>query len=396
MVLVACACALAVPSARAAPSPGPQQEESRDDESREEGSADTGRSFLFREVLLSGFYSSAGVPGLPPGDTTPDHFGLSPRPPGSYVAVDYVRTFTEASWLNRHLLPEWLSIAAMNLHPRVVLDALDTDTGLGRLEFAPQDFWVRFNVGNVDRLTLRIGQFVIPYGANPVLAPRQQFLLPIEATDLGLKWDWGIDLKGPLGEYDWEVAATLGAGEGLHAPRPFSGSPDSRFLLTGRLGTPTYRDAQYGVSFLYGNLPQLRGADIVSPTATRRWRVAADTFYKYGTYLVAGAQLSFGQNRLDAEDAAAGQGSGTAEVLGYRAWLDWVVPTHQDLRLGAQLESVIRDLGRPASDDSALILEVGYSVSTEMSLTLDYRIELHRTRPRSTEGLYLAMIWYGQ
>lgn len=355
---------------------------------------DRGRSFVFKELVLSGLYAPSGVVGVPPSDASEDHFEASPRPPGNYVGVEYVRTFTEASWANESLLPAWLELTAMNLHPRLVFDITERNGGIDRFKLAPQDFWVRFRLAGVDRLTLRLGQFVLPYGANPVLAPRQQFVLPVEASDLGLKWDWGIALKGPLAEYEWEVAATIGSGEGLRSPHWFDGEP-STFLLSGRVGTPTYWDVQYGVSFLYGDLPTVRAANVVDDTPVRRWRIAFDTVYKSGTYLMLGAQVSIGQDRSERRPGAAFDPSDrAADVLGYRAWLDWVVPGYQNWRLGVQLESVVRDLARSRSDDTAAIFEVGYSLSTPITLKLDYRREIHRARANATDGVFVSLVYY--
>ena len=59
------------------------------------------RSFLFKELVLSGLYSFDGVMMLPMDDFTEDHFEISPRPPGNYVGLEYVRTFSSASFANR-------------------------------------------------------------------------------------------------------------------------------------------------------------------------------------------------------------------------------------------------------------------------------------------------------
>jgi hypothetical protein len=366
--------------------------ESDRDEGNEEG---TGRSFLYKEVVLSGFYSPKGIEGIPIGDKGRDHLDFSFRPPGNYAGADYVQTFTPRFFMNRAVLPDWLPLTAVDLHPRITYEPMVRKGGMHRVKFAPQDFWLRFNPGSVDRLTLRLGEFVIPYGVNPILAPRQRFLLPLEATDLGLKWDWGADLKGPLGEYDWEAAATVGWGEGVHSPD--WGTADRRsYLLMGRIGAPTYWDLQYGASFLYGDLPTVRGAVVVDPNSISRWRVSADGFYKYGTYLMAGTQLTFGEDGFAGDERFVGiTGGKTANVLGALGWADWVVPMVQDLRLAVQFESVIRDLSTAHSDDTAAIFEIGYSILTSVSLMWDYRVELNRSMGEDANAFFLTFIYYG-
>ena len=167
------------PIAEMAPQdPEDQEWDDEDDES-------PGRSFLFKEFVVSGFYSDDGLMNVPIGSMDPDHADLSPRPPGTYVALDYVHTFSQSSPINKNVLGDWLPLDALGLHPRFLYDPMESRHDPDIVKFAPQDFWVRFQPGKVDRLTLRLGQFVIPYGVNPVLAPRQRFILPLEATDLG-------------------------------------------------------------------------------------------------------------------------------------------------------------------------------------------------------------------
>jgi len=361
----------------------------------ESGGEAGGRSFLWKEVVVSGFYSFPGVKGLPPGDSSRDHWGLSPRPPGTYLGLDYVRTFTASSRVNR-ILPEWLPLVAMDLHPRVVYDPADYQHGLEPFNVAPQDFWFRFDPGNIDRLQLRLGQFVIPYGAHPLMAPRQSFILPVEAIDLGLKWDWGVDLKGPLGEYDWEIAATTGMGEGLRAPRVFSGPDRRSYLITGRIGSPAYVDLQHGLSFLAGDLPTIMAHTLVDSRAISRWRVSYDAFYKYGTFLMVGGQITFGQDGFAGDEEFVGVTMGQpAEALGYRLWADWVVPQHQNLRLQFQFESMYRDLGTHDANDTAAIWQANYSFTTGISAVLSFRKEFTRAMGDRNDAIYLTFIYYG-
>jgi hypothetical protein len=354
--------------------------------------ADVGRSFLFKEAVISGFISWEGVRGLPRGDQTEDRVELSPRPPGNYVGVDWVKTFTENSPVNRWL-PSWLPLSAMTLHPRLVWDRTEANEHLRPIKFAPQDLWLRFDPGNVDRLSLRIGQFVLPFGANPILAPRQRFLMPIEATDLGLKWDWGVDLKGPIGEYDWEIAATMGLGEAWHSPRITSDIDIRSFLISGRIGSPTYWDFQHGLSFLVGDLSRLMAFRRLTGESISRWRVGYDVFWRKGLYLMTGAQITYGQ------DGFAGSSGKPTNLLGLRAWVDWVLPSNENLRLSAQVESLQRSLVTEAwdgNDDLAAILEVRYSVNTALSLMVAARAEMLRAMGDRNNALYISLIYYAR
>jgi hypothetical protein len=364
------------------------------DGERSDYEEDTGRSFVFKEIVLSGFYSFDGVTGLPMDDMTEDDFEISPRPPGNYIGLDYVRTFTSSSGINRYL-PRSFQLEALDWHPRVVYNRMEPDQDLDAFDFAPQDFWIRFDLAGVDRLRLRLGQFVLPYGVAPILAPRQRFVLPVEATDLGLKWDWGLALKGPAGEYDWEVAATIGSGEGLHSTHLFSDSERRSYLLSGRIGAPSYWDFQNGLSFLYGDLPMIMGPIVRSDESISRWRIGYDTFYKHGTYLMAGAQFTFGQDGFDGDEASVAITMGeTADVLATRAWVDWVLPAYEDVRLQLQYELIQRDVSNSDANDEALIVQIRYSVSTALTAMLSYRDELNRSMGDENDAIYLTCIYY--
>lgn len=349
------------------------------------------RTFVFKEVVLSGMVSFDGVAGLPRGDLTDDYVEWSPRPPGTYVGVDYVRTFGEEAEVNRWF-PDWLPLVAMTLHPRLVWDRTETHDCLQPVKFAPQDLWIRLNPWGVDRLMLRIGQFVIPYGATPILAPRQRLQLPIEATDLGLKWDWGIDLRGPIGEYDWEIAATLGLGEAWHSPKLFADIDHRTFLVTGRIGSPTYWDFQHGISFLIGDLNRLMATRRFVGISISRWRVGYDMFFRRGLHLMAGAQVTYG------EEGFVGGGH-PSRVLGTRVWVDWVPRANEDLRLSAQVERVHRSLVTEAWDgkeDLATILEARYSLTTAISVVAAYREEIRRSMGDENDAIYVSLVYYAR
>ena len=85
----------------------------------------------------------------------------------------------------------------------------------------------------------------------------------------------------------------------------------------------------------------------------------------------------------------------TADVLGARAWADWVLPMNNDIRLRGQFETVIRDLGTSSSDDTALIFEIGYSLTTSITLVLDYRAELNSSMGNENDAFYFSFIYYG-
>jgi hypothetical protein len=134
----------------------------------------------------------------------------------------------------------------------------------------------------------------------------------------------------------------------------------------------------------------------LSDAAISRWRIGFDTFYKHRTFFMAGGQVTYGQDGFAGDNEFVGiTGGETADVLGYRVWADWVVPRHTDLRLRAQFESVIRDVSTSDSDDTAVIFEVGYSLTTAITVMLDHRIELNRSMGEENSAIFLTFVYYG-
>ena len=373
-----------------------------EDWDEEEGSA---KSFLFLEMVSSFLYSYEGVTGIPIGDPNVDHFEISPRPPGNYIGFDYIKYFDS--------FPRWFPLTTMDLHPRLVYNSMESGDALERLSFAPQDFWLRFNPGGSDRLSLRVGQFTLPYGANPVVAVRQRFILPLEATDLGLKWDWGVSLKGPIGEYDWEIAVTMGSGEAIHTPHLKPNSENGSYLYTGRIGTPTYWDFQHGLSFLLGDLSTIRSTLKINEDAVSRWRVGYDVFNKRGTWLLLAGQLTFGQDGFTGDSDFIRLSMGEKlNVLGVRAMVDYIIPQFQNIRLASQFEWVYKTLASPRLydttemgykfqerskwEDTALLFEIGYSFSTAITAKFDYRYEMDKSMGWNDHALFLTFILYAR
>jgi hypothetical protein len=107
--------------------------------------------------------------------------------------------------------------------------------------------------------------------------------------------------------------------------------------------------------------------------------------------------VTYGQDGYAGDEKFVGITMGkTANVLGLRAACDWVVPSLLDLNLAAQFESVIRDLATSGSDDTAVIFEAKYSLSTSTSLMLDYRMELNRSMGKEDNAIFLTFVYYAR
>lgn len=210
-----------------------------------------GRSLLYREFNLAGFYSRRDA-----------RLGFQPVPPQSSVGFEFFHKFSESP--SGLLNPD-----VLDLYLQLLYEPDD-----GRLVVRFQDVWMRFAEPAAD-LRVRLGHFDLPFGLNPITELRGQVLQPLTTLDLGFKKDWGIAVQGEWRGFAYETAATWGTGEELRRRR-------GRFLWSGRFGLPTYRDVQYGISLLYGAVSK---GDAVTKEETgllqRSWRVGADLVYLY-------------------------------------------------------------------------------------------------------------------
>lgn len=207
------------------------------------GAAD--QQLLYKEANLAGFYSRAGS------------LRSSPESPLSALGFEYF-------WRAPENVPGQWHASVLDLYLQLAYDP-----GARHLVVRARDTWLRFEEPRTGA-QVRLGHFDLPFGLIPPLALRGQALQSLSELSLGFAQDWGLNTHGRWGRFEYDAAATIGSGD---APRLRSRSA----LWTGRLGLPTYRKAQYGISLLYGNAhrPGQRG----SPPAS--WRVAVDGVFIY-------------------------------------------------------------------------------------------------------------------
>jgi len=335
----------------------------------------------------SGFYSASGAVLSATGSS---HWQPTDRIPRNYVGCEYIYTVGDNSPL-RHLGPLEFTTADLNPHleidlnppldmsngnePTLDLESAslninwDHDQRKARLALVLHDFWVRLEPEGMERTTIRLGHFDIPYGINPIMAPRGGvFVMPPEIDDIGFKKDWGIVWKAPVGQYDYEIAATTGTGLGLHSPKWFDGSSQRSFAFSTRVGAPTYWDFQYGLSGLYGKIPQIMADEILDDTAIERWRIDVDTFYKYKAHTMFMAQIGYGQNGDQLFDT----GTSRSDVLAAHVLVDHIPPWFQLLDFKMQVKPIFYNLHQSRSDHITFLFEAAYSLSNPIMLRLDY------------------------
>lgn len=312
------------------------------------------RTFVWGELNLVGAYSSSD-----------ERIDSTPRPQRSSVGFEVAGVRRRE--FSRVAAPAGrLAGVRFDVHPLLIYDPIDN-----AVELVVHDAWLQLDLTDRRQTKLKLGHFLIPFGQNPVLEPRGFFLLPLTSKDLGFKRDWGLSAQRGVGNHALEVALTAGSGLGVHLM-------DGSYLLTARLGTPTYKDLQVGISILAGRVPEIRAEELLSTEPLSRWRFAGDGIYKLGTYTVLKAEVAAGRDR-------------DTPVAGYQFGFDYIPPRAQDLEIKSQISSWFNDLDDRSSDDTDLTVGLSYSLNTVTSLSAYYMVDLHRADSGEDHRLFLQM-----
>lgn len=311
-------------------------------------SAAGSRSLLHRELNLAVLYSRRDA-----------NLDFHPAPLFSSVGLEYLQKFADGT-------PGRLNPDATDLYVQFAYDPLDD-----RLETRFRDVWIRF-VEPESGFRVRLGHFDIPFGLNPIAEPRGVALQPLAFFDLGFKKDWGLSVQGEWQNFGYETAATTGMGDKLRRRR-------GRYLWTGRIGIPTYRDVQYGISSLYGVLP----ASFLSGELKRSWRLSMDVTYLYHEpYTVARGELTFG-----ADDGAS--------VGGFLLRLNQIIPADPRWALEAQMRAWRIDQPTAVVTRTEGVVGIRRALPYLLNLRLHWRHYFSSTGIREDDRIFAQLYYYG-
>jgi len=248
---------------------------------------------------------------------------------------------------------EYGDFLTFDLQMRVAYDSMaDSEDAFG---IEVHNAWLehKFGLGK----SIRAGHFAPAFGLEPVLDTHGTLLQTLASQNIGFKRDWGVDYRGLLGDYDYEFAAQLGSGMGIHRE-------DGSFLLTNRISTPKTGDTVVGLSFLYGRTLQssqpwtIPSPDLVTDKSTRKRRIGLDLQRQLGIFDFK-AEVAVGDN--DGRTVA----GGLAE-LGY------TVPQQQNLKIKMQTSYWSNDLGEKNARDLTLSPVIEYKINTSSTISLGY------------------------
>ncbi len=215
-----------------------------------------------------------------------DHWGLADR--GSRTDLSFEVFAKDAT---RLLLDYTKLLRAESYNAKLALEFDPEEDDANDIEprLRLYDTWMKLDT-RWDRTSVTVGHKTIPYGHNPRLDPGSSFLTTGANVDLTFGRDTGAFFQTPAsGELDWELSLTGGKGD--------TWDYHGGWLVTSRLGRPTYARDELGLSLVAGEIQRTSGTRTTNRTLTEVVRGAVDWVHKRGEWGSFANQVAFGRNR---------------------------------------------------------------------------------------------------
>jgi len=265
-----------------------------------------------------------------------------------------------------------------DLQVRVAYDSKSSAENAWGLQI--HNAWLQYKLNSVNKV--KLGHFDTPFGLEQVLDTHSTILQTLAPKNIGYKKDWGVALEGALPDFDYSAALQLGSGMSIYRA-------DGSFLSAFRIGTPSGRNAQAGLSFMYGktleteegNMSTWPRPGLVSNKAVLKKRVGLDGQFNFGPYLMK-SEVAYGQDKHK-------------NVLGYLAEVDYTVPKLQALELELQYQSWQHHLGETSTYDSTLSACASYKLSSSVTLRMAFMHDLNLMGGNEDDQVLLQVYYFG-
>ncbi len=216
--------------------------------------------------------------------------------------------------------------------------------------FGLHNAWADYKIGL--NKTLRVGHFDPQFGLEPVLDTHATLLQTLAMRDIGYKQDWGVGYRSGLGAVDYGTALQMGTGMGLDRDQ-------NTCLATFRLSNPPAGGLLYGVSFLYGLVPEMTGMTLIpapetSEMLTRKKRIGLDVQYPAGPVNLR-AEVTAGKN-------------GDQDVIGALADLIYVPGNMDNVELILQVSSWSEDPSVSSQAYQQAAISAQYRISSSWTI----------------------------
>ncbi len=319
-------------------------------------SSEAGKGIFYKEVNLISGYSDQDKWTGKRGEFLKNSIGF-----------EYYRKFAD----------DYGDFLTADLQARISYDSLDNSDEAWAIEI--HNAWLEYKIGLGKKLI--IGHFDPSFGLEPLLDTHGTLFQTLAMKNIGFKKDWGIGLRGILGDYDYEVAAQLGSGMSIR-------SRDGSHLISGRIGSPKNQEFQYGLSLMYGRTLQHSEAQtyplpaLLSNETVLKKRAGLDAQYLTGSFDLKG-EVAYGQNNDE-------------EVIGFLPQVEYTLPNNQDWKLILQGNYWTNDISSGASDDLTLGLGASYKISSSMDVRLGYFHDLERASGDEDKQVLLQFYYFGK
>lgn len=239
--------------------------------------------------------------------------------------------------------------------------------------------WAEYRANSA--VKIKAGHFEPAFGLEQIIDAHSTILQLLTMNNIGYTKDWGVEMRGSLPEFDYWVALQLGSGMSIRRI-------DSSYLVTARVGTPSGRDFQYGVSALCGNVLDTEGMStfphnhLMSNEAIVKERLGFDCLYTWNSFVLKG-ETAFGVND-------------NSNVIGYLIEADYTPPRSQNWEFEAQFQSFVNDLGSSRTDDSTLSIGLTYKLSQTVTLRAAFTHDLNQYHQEKDTQFVVQFYYYGK
>ena len=265
------------------------------------------KSIKYNKQQTTFFYTQLNLHGGLISDINGQRFDFANRSPNNQIAF---QLFSKRKKVLQRGYIKNVDLVSYKIRLSVPFEKNVNNLGFKEANFKIKllDTWLKFDT-KWDRTSFWIGNKSIPYGHNPKLDPVSSFMTNLIKMDIGFVQDLGLFFKTPVSrKLDLELSLTSGGM--LNKPIMICdnllktpSNPDARptfsfasydyentWLMTSRLGTPTYKKNEIGLILLAGKIR----STIVANDLNNMVRIGTDWIYKYYEKFKLGSQVSFG------------------------------------------------------------------------------------------------------
>lgn len=239
----------------------------------------------------------------------------------------------------------------LNPHPSIFSDEDDW-------AFTYRSFFVNYTNTCNNCPNIKVGHFVIPYGLEHDIDTAGELRDYNHASNIGLKMDWGVSLNKQHRQFEYELSYTFGSGAYLS-------HQSGRYIMTGRISTPSYKNLAYGLSLLEAKTPN-----------NQRRKVAIDIKYYQGFF---GYLFEIGAGKHNDQSVIDNQ----IEIN----WRDW---QEQWLLFGQSYYSKVNN------QTSKRVLAIGTRYEKDQRWSFEAKINqaLHHNQANKRATIFTAQIRY--